>query len=62
MKVKKCQFGMKQCVYLGHVVGNGMIQPEISNVDAVQYFARLKTKTQVRGFTNLGSVWHPFGY
>ncbi|KAL5510150.1 hypothetical protein EMCRGX_G005643 [Ephydatia muelleri] len=46
VKVDKCQFGMKQCVYLGHVVGNGMIQPEVSKVEAVQSFAKLETKTQ----------------
>ena len=39
VKVDKCQFGIKQCVYLGHVVGNGMIQPEVSMVEAVQSFA-----------------------
>ena len=27
-KLSKCQFGMAQCVYLGHIVGNGMVQPE----------------------------------
>ena len=48
VKVKQCQFGMKQCVYLGHVVGNGMIQQEVSKVEAVQSFARLETNTQVR--------------
>eukprot|EP00731_Ephydatia_muelleri_P013945 Em0007g1255a len=47
VKVDKCQFGMKQCVYLGHVVGNGMIQPEVSKVEAVQSFAKLETKTQI---------------
>ena len=48
VKVDKCQFGMKQCVYLGHVVGNGMIQPEVSKVEVVLSFARLETKTSER--------------
>eukprot|EP00731_Ephydatia_muelleri_P013892 Em0007g1202a len=47
VKVDKCQFGMKQCVYLGHVVGNGMIQPEVSKVEAVQSFVKLETTTQI---------------
>ena len=36
-----------------------MIQPEISNVEAVQSFARLKTKTQVTGFDWLLPEIHP---
>ena len=60
VKVDKCQFGMKQCVYLGHVVGNGMIQPEVSKVEAVQSFARLETKTQVRGFLGLTGYYRKF--
>ena len=28
VKPKKCQFGMKQCIYLGHVVGNGVKQKQ----------------------------------
>ena len=60
VKVDKCQFGMKQCVYLGHVVGNGMIQPEVSKVEAVQSFARLETKTQVRGFLGLTGYYRRF--
>ena len=60
VKVDKCQFGMKQCVYLGHVVGNGMIQPEVSKVEAVQSFARLETKTQVRGFLGLTDYYRRF--
>ena len=59
-KVNKCQFGMKQCVYLGHVVGNGMTQPEVSKVEVVQSFARLETKTQVRGFLGLTGYYRRF--
>ena len=34
-KPKKCQFGMEQCSYLGHIVGNGVAQPELDKVEAV---------------------------
>lgn len=27
-KPGKCQFGMKECSYLGHVVGNGQVKPD----------------------------------
>ena len=35
VRPKKCQFGMTQCVYLGHIVGNGLVEPEASKVETV---------------------------
>ena len=43
-KPSKCQFAMKQCVYLGHIVGNGIIQPESTKLKAVHKFPVPKTK------------------
>ena len=31
-KPRKCQFGMRQCSYLGHIVGNGVVQPELAKL------------------------------
>ena len=30
-KPRKCQFGMQQCSYLGHIVGNEVVQPELAS-------------------------------
>ena len=30
IKASKCQMGMEECVYLGHIVGNGFVRPEAS--------------------------------
>lgn len=27
IKVSKCQFDMEHCVYLGYIVGNGVVKP-----------------------------------
>lgn len=35
IRPKKCQFVMDRCSYLGHVVGNGEVRPEETNVQAV---------------------------
>ena len=35
---QKCQLGMAECVYLGHVVGRGVVRPERSKVEAIQAF------------------------
>ena len=43
-KPAKCQLGMRKCVYLGHVVGNGQVCPEESKLKAVESFAVPATK------------------
>ena len=35
-KPRKCQFGMSHCVYLGHVVGGGVVRPEPPKLEAVR--------------------------
>ena len=35
VKQKKCQLAMSHCSYLGHVVGEGLVRPELSKVDAL---------------------------
>ena len=35
-KPSMCLFAMDQCVYLGHMVENGIVQPMVSKVEAVQ--------------------------
>ena len=42
------QFGMNSCSYLGHVVGNGEVQPEKAKLQAVEKFPTPTTKKQVR--------------
>ena len=51
---------MQRCVYLGHVVGGGQVQPELSKLQAVEAFPRPKTKTQVRAFLELTGYYRRF--
>ena len=60
VKASKCQIGMKECVYLGHVVGNGQVRPEPSKLEAVDAFPTPKTKKQVRTFLGLSGYYHQF--
>ena len=52
MKRGKCQFAMSQCVYLGHVVGNGMVKLERSKVEAIEN-SLPETKREIRTFLGL---------
>ena len=59
-KPAKCQLGMQQCVYLGHIVGNGEVRPEQGNIDAVANFPRPATKKKVRSFLGLTGYYRKF--
>ena len=51
VKLGKCQFAMSQCVYLGHVVGNGMVKLERSKVEAIENFPVPENKTGDQDFS-----------
>jgi hypothetical protein len=46
-KPVKCQFGMRRCSYLGHVVGAGEVRMEQGKVEAVREMKPPKTKKDV---------------
>ena len=60
IKLSKCQFGMDHCVYLGHVVGKGVVIPELSKLRAVEAFAVPETKTEVRAFLGMTGYYRRF--
>ena len=51
---------MKQCSYLGHIVGNGFVRPELDKVEAVHPFAIPQTKTNVHAFLGLTGYYRRF--
>ena len=51
---------MAQCVYLDHVVGNGVIKPEVSKLKAIEAFPRPTSKKQIRGFLGLTGYYRKF--
>ena len=59
-KPAKCQFGMKECGYLGHIVGNGLVRPDPDKVRAVLEFPTPHTKKQIRSFLGLSGYYRRF--
>ena len=59
-KPRKCQVGMAQCVYFSHVVGNGLVCPEPSKIDAVMSFPVPQTKKQVRAILGVTGYYRKF--
>ena len=60
LKPPKCHFTMAECVYLGHVVGNGVVRPEVTKVEAIEHFPAPSTKKEVRQFLGLTGYYRRF--
>ncbi len=56
-KPSKGQFSLAECVYLGHIMGNGRVRPEKSKVEAIQSFPVPTTKKEVRSFMGLAGYY-----
>ena len=51
---------MAECIYLGHVVGNGVVRPEMTKVEAIEHFPAPSTKKEVHQFLGLTGYYHWF--
>ena len=51
---------MKECIYLGHVVGSGRVRPNPEKLKAVEEYPVPITKRQVRGFLGLTGYYRKF--
>ena len=60
VKLRKCQFGMQQCVYLGFVVGSGLLKPEVDKLQAIKQLPIPKTKRDVRAFLGITGYYRKF--
>ena len=60
-KPRKSQLGMSRCVYvyLGYVVGSGLVQPK-SKVQGVESFPTPTTKKQIRCFLGMTGYYRTF--
>ena len=60
VKERKCTFGSGSCINLGHVVGNGLVQPMECKVESVKTFMPPKTKKDVRSFFGVCDYYRKF--
>jgi hypothetical protein len=57
LKLKKCSFAKNEVQYLGHLIRPGRLQMLKAKVDTVRQQRPPKTKTQVRAFLGLTSMY-----
>ena len=60
LKLNKCQFGLKQVEYLGHVIESGVILPNPKKVEAVLHYKCPETKTELKSFLGLTGYYCKF--
>ena len=60
LTVKECTFASGKCIYLGHIVGGGLVKPMDCKVLAVKNFKQPKTKKEVRSFLRLCGDYRKF--
>ena len=59
-KLKKCQFAMNECTYLGHVVRNGQVRPDSTKLRTIKQYPTPTTKQHVREFLGLTGYYRKF--
>lgn len=59
-KPSKRAWSRASCIYLGYLVGRGLIQPEQCKVAAVQNFLQPVTKSDIRSFLGLTGYYRKF--
>lgn len=60
VRLEKCQFGCVKVHYLGHLIGQGEIEPEEGKVTAVREYPIPVTKRDVRTFLGLVGYYRCF--
>ena len=56
----KCFIGFEKVEFLGHIVGNGKLQPQPDKLSKVQAAPRPETKKQLRSFLGLAGYYRKF--
>ena len=60
LKLKKCNFVVKDCVYLEHRVGKGGVRPEQTKIEYISKMPQPTTKKAVRSFFGMVGYYRRF--
>lgn len=60
VNAKKCSFGFEKVHFLGHIVGQGRIEPDPAKLDAISNFPTPTTVTELKSFLGLANYYRRF--
>uniref|UniRef100_A0A8C5GD01 Gypsy retrotransposon integrase-like protein 1 n=1 Tax=Gouania willdenowi TaxID=441366 RepID=A0A8C5GD01_GOUWI len=56
----KCFFAKAETEYLGFIIGNGLIKPQVSKIHAIESCPLPETRKQLRSFLGMAGFYHRF--
>lgn len=59
-KLSKCEFGMTEMLYLGHIIGVDRVRVHEEKIRAIRYWPELKIVTELRGFIGICTYYRKF--
>lgn len=60
LNVGKCSWAQREASYLGYLLGNGQLKPQVSKVEAIHRSPQPRTKKEVRSFLGLVGWYRRF--
>ena len=60
VKMSKCEFGMKEMLYLGHIINEEGVQVDMEKIRAIRDWPTPKTITELRGFLGLCTYYRRY--
>ena len=60
VKLSKSKFAKQSCEYLGHTIGNGVVKPIFSKIEAVRSFPSPDTKSAVQTLLGITGYYRRF--
>lgn len=60
LNVEKCSWAQREACYLGYLLGNGQLKPQVSKVEAIHRSPQPRTKNEVRSFSGLVGWYRRF--
>ena len=59
-KMSKCEFGMKEMLYLGHIISEKGVQVDMEKIRAIRDWPTPKTVIELRGFLGLCTYYQRY--
>ena len=59
-KLSKCEFGLKNILYLGHIIGQDGVKVDMEKIRAILEWPRPKSLTKLRGFIGIFTYYRKF--